>query len=452
MCRVIATSRPTADSDIRIEVWLPMSGWNGRLQGIGTGGFAGVIPYTSLALSVIRGYAAAGTDTGHTNHDNAEWAFGHPEKVVDYGYRGIHEMTEFARATVQAFYGSKAEHAYFVGCSNGGRQALMEAQRFPNDYDGILAGAPANDWTHLLTGALWAMQATGDPDSYIPAEKWKAVEAAVNLACDARDGVKDGVLNDPRECRFDPATIECKGGDIGNNCLTAKQVETLKKIYDGPRDSHGKRIFFGLLPGAESGGNGWESWVSGKKLGDSFGFFFGKEFFSNMVYHDHAWDYRKTTLDEAKKAADERTAKALNATDPDLSRLAHRGGKLILYHGWNDPAIPATSTVDYFAKLQKKMGAAAETMVRLYMVPGMQHCGAGPGATSFGDGNSAPFDPEHNMYKSLEQWVEKGVAPGTIIASRTKPAMTRPLCPYPQKAVYKGTGNPDDATSFSCKE
>lgn len=450
-CRVIAHSRPSADSDIVIEVWLPASNWNGRLQGIGTGGFAGVIPYTSLAQSVIRGYAAVGSDTGHPASDNAKWALGHPEKIADYGHRGIHEMTTFAKSTINAFYGKNAQRAYFVGCSNGGRQALMEAQRYPDDYDGILAGAPANNWTHLLTSAIWVMQATGDPENYIPQAKWKAVQNTVNSACDALDEVRDGVLNDPRECHFDPATMECKNGVDNDSCLTPKQAAALKKIYVGARTSKGNLIMPGLLPGAESGKNGWAQWISGEKLGDGTSFFFGGEFFRNFVFNDPSWDYHSTTLDAAMEAADRTTATALNATDPDLSRLAKRGGKLILYHGWNDPAIPALSTVDYFESVQKKTTNAA-TFLRLYMVPGMQHCSGGPGADSFGQqANYEPLDPPHNIYKALERWVEQGVAPGPITATHDDPKFSRPLCPYPLKAQWSGKGDSTDAANFSCK-
>ena len=448
-CRVTAHAHPSSDSDIVVEIWLPAEAWNGRFQALGGGGFAGVIPYPTLATVVKRGYAVAATDTGHTTGANAEWAFGHPEKVVDFGYRAIHQMTVIGKAAVGAFYGKNAEHSYFLGCSTGGRQALMEAQRFPDDYDGILAGAPANYWTRLLTSAVWAMQSLGnDAESYIPAAKWKAVEAAVNNACDANDGVKDGILNDPRQCRFDPAVLACKAGD-NDSCLTAKQVVALKKMYGGPRDSHGRSVFFGLLPGAESRQTGWESWVSGESLGKSSGFFFGKEYFSNMVFQDKNWDYHTASVEAALKAADRRTGPVLNATSPDLSRLAKHGGKLILYHGWNDPAIPALGTVDYFESVQKKMGrTAAEKFLRLYMVPGMQHCGSGPGATAIG-GNVAPFEPDRNILSALEQWVEKGVAPSTIVASKPGSAMTRPLCPYPQSARFEG-GDPNVASSFAC--
>lgn len=449
-CRVIAHSHPAADSDIVIEVWLPATGWNAKLQGLGNGGFAGTVPYASLAASIKRGYAAVGTDTGHVGGDKAAWALGHPEKVTDFGYRAIHEMTAVAKTVVRAFYGNPAQHSYFLGCSTGGRQGLMEAQRFPEDYDGILSGAPAHNWTHLLTSALWSMQVLGnDPEGFIPRTKWKAVEAAVNSACDANDGVKDGILNDPRQCHFNPASMECRAGTDDSSCLTAKQVVALKKMYTGPVDAHGKPLFFGLLPGAESRPSGWETWVSGAKLGDSNGFFFGKEYFVNFVYQDPNWDYHRANIEESMKAADERNGKVLDETDPNLSPFAKRGGKLILYHGWNDPAIPSLNTIDYFKSVERKMGATTQHFLRLYMVPGMQHCGGGPGATSIG-GNQAPFEPARNIYSALEQWVEKGVAPGTIIASRSQPQMTRPLCPYPQSSKYNGEGDPNDAANFSC--
>ena len=224
-CRVKAVATPSADSDIKIEVWLPTSGWNGRFRGQGNGGFAGEIDYRSLGQSISQGYAAAATDTGHAaSGTDARWALGHPEKITDFAYRAIHEMTVVGKAAVKAFYGEAPRHAYFSSCSNGGRQALMEAQRFPEDYDGILAGAPANYWTHLLASALWDAQATTlDPASYIPTSKIPTIAHAVNEACDAADGVKDGVLNDPRKCHFNPATLLCKEGDSAS-CLTQPQV------------------------------------------------------------------------------------------------------------------------------------------------------------------------------------------------------------------------------------
>src|SRR5262252_6596964 len=222
-CRVAGVIKPTNDSEIKFEVWMPNANWNGRFQGVGNGGFAGSISYIGLAGALARGYATASTDTGHSGSD-AKWALGHPEKIVDYGHRAIHEMTEKAKLIVKALYGEGPKRSYFASCSNGGRQALMEAQRYPDDYDGIIAGAPANAFTQILTGFAWNMQATlNDPASYIQAKKLKAIEAAALVACDARDGVTDGVLDDPTKCGFDPAVLLCKGAET-DDCLTEKQV------------------------------------------------------------------------------------------------------------------------------------------------------------------------------------------------------------------------------------
>ena len=458
-CRVVVHATPSADSDIKIEVWLPVEGWNGSFRGHGNGGFAGEIGYNGLGQAVQLGYATAGTDTGHSaGGTDASWALGHPEKVIDFGYRAIHEMTQIAKTVINAYYGNPLKHGYFAACSNGGRQALMEAQRFPADYDGILAGAPANFWTHLLTKALADAQATTlDPASYIPAGKLPAIAQAVNAACDAQDGVADGVLNDPRKCKFDPASMLCKTGD-SNECLTAPQITALKKLYEGPRDAKGNLIFPGYLPGAEEGPGGWGSWITGMAPGKSLLFAFGGGYFSNMVYEKADWNYRDAKLDDALKAADEKSAGILNSTDANLDLFRGRGAKLILYHGWNDAAISALNTINYYERVLSVLGAArTESFVRLYMVPGLQHCGGGPGANSFGQVGQGAKDPQHNMQLALEQWVEKGIAPSSIIAAKfvdDNPAkgvkFTRPLCPYPQEAKYKGTGDTNDAANFVC--
>jgi feruloyl esterase len=336
----------------------------------------------------------------------------------------------------------------------------MEAQRFPEDYDGILAGAPANYWSHLMVGAMWVNLALlPDPASYIPAEKIPAIGAAVLTACDAQDGVTDGIINDPRQCHFDPSTLLCKEAD-SSGCLTAPQVTALKKIYAGPVDSAGHPIFPGYVPGAEEGPGGWPGWITGHKPGQGFMFFFGTQYFSNMVYEQAGWDYKTFNIDQATKTADEKTARALNATDPNLNPFRARGGKLILYHGWGDAAIPAPNTIDYYNTVVRKLGRGkTNKFVRLFMVPGMQHCGGGPGPNSFGErGTAPPFDPQHNIYMALEQWVEKGVAPSQVIATKfvddSNPAkgvkMTRPLCMYPEIAKYKGAGDTNDAANFVC--
>jgi Tannase and feruloyl esterase len=458
-CRVVAEAKPTSDSDIKLEVWLPASGWNGKLQGIGNGGFAGLIDTKQLGDAVKTGYAATATDTGHAGSPiDAAWALGHPEKVIDFGHRGIHEMTRVAKAVVQAYYSKPPQRSYFAGCSDGGREALMEAQRYPEDYDGILAGAPANYWTRLLSLAASDTQAlTLDPASFIPQPKIPIIAAAVNAACDKLDGVQDGILNDPRQCRFDPKTIQCQAED-SEKCLTAAQVISLKNLYAGLRDSHNRELFPGYVPGAEEGQGGWGLWITGPAPAKSLMAFFGINYFTNFVYEKPGWDYKTFQVDSGLKAAEEKTAAALDAVNPDLKSFKARGGKLILYHGWDDPAITALNTINYYNSVITKMGQRdTDSFVRLYMAPGVQHCDGGPGPDSYGEvGDLNPTDPNHSVDAALEQWVEKGTTPSTIIASkfagedRQHATMTRPLCPYPQAAKYKGNGDTNDAANFVC--
>jgi hypothetical protein len=463
-CRVAAVLKPAADSDIKMEVWMPAAGWNGKYAGVGNGGFAGSITYPSLAGAIRAGYAAASTDTGHAGAPaSAAWALGHPDRIVDFGYRAIHEMTVKAKAIIKAFYGDDAKRSYFSSCSNGGRQALMEAQRFPEDYDGIVAGAPANFWTHLLTAGAWDVQATqSDAASYIPAAKIPALSAAVLKACDSLDGVTDGLITDPRACRFDPASLLCKEAD-SNSCLTAPQVTALKKLYGGPVTSKGEKIFPGRVLGAEEGAGGWPLWITGGAPSTSLMFQFTTNFFPNMVYDDPKWDFKTFNFDIGVKTADEKQARNLNATDPNLKAFAKRGGKLILYHGWNDPAISAYNTIDYYDSVVATMGAKdASSFVRLFLAPGMQHCFGGPGPNAFGQGGPAtpPADPQHSVYSALEQWVEKGTAPERLVAAKyvsdMAPAqgvkMTRPLCAFPNVAQYKGSGDTNDEANFVCAE
>jgi feruloyl esterase len=463
-CRLMVTAMPSADSDIKIEVWMPATGWNGTFRAQDNGGFAGGINYRGLAAAIGGGYAAAGTDTGHSGSPiDAKWALGHPEKIVDFGYRAVHEMTQTAKAAVKAFYGTAPRRSYFSGCSNGGRQALMEAQRFPGDYDGILAGAPANHWTHLLASALWDAQVTTvDEASYIPSSKLPAIARAVNETCDGQDGVTDGVLNDPRQCRFDPAAMLCKDGDAPT-CLTPPQATALKKLYDGARHEDGRRIFPGFLPGAEAGEGGWATWITGPAPGRGLLFAFANGFFASMVYDKPDWDYKTASLGAALKAGVDKHARTLDATDPNLGPFKDRGGKLILYHGWNDPAISALNTVDYYESVVGAMGSTSVgSFLRLYMAPGVQHCSDGPGPSAFGQvGDIRPSDPQHSLQLALEKWVEGGPAPSVIVATRyaegppsgdagTLAKATRPLCPYPQTAAYKGTGDTKDASNFTC--
>ena len=436
-----------------------MSGWNAKFLGVGNGGFAGSIGYGALGDDLKRGYATAATDTGHeAEAEDASWAFGHPEKVIDFGYRALHETTANAKALIQAFYGRAPQHTYFDSCSDGGREALMEAQRFPADFDGILAGAPANFWTHMVASGVDVAKATyGSPTAYFSSLKLPAITAAVMAACDAQDGVQDGVINDPPRCHFDPAVLLCKGDQDSRTCLTTPQANALKKYYSGGQDSQGKQIFPGFTPGGEN--PGWAEWVIGSAPGASFGAAYLENYFRYMVFEDPAWNVLKADVDAAERKADEKTAQALNATDMDLSRFESHGGKLILYHGWNDQAISPLNTIPYYSGVAAAMGKEkTQNFLRLYMVPGMEHCLGGPGANSFGQlGRTTAKGPEYGVFTALEQWVERGQGPAEVMATKYVDdrkskgvKMTRPLCPYPEIAKYKGSGDTNDAANFVC--
>lgn len=430
-CRVAATLTPSADSDIRIEVWMPASGWNGKLQSVGNGAWAGSISYPALGTAIAAGYAAASTDTGHTGN-NANFILGHPDKVLDFAYRAVHEMTVSAKAIVAAFYGNAAAKSYWNGCSTGGRQALAEAQRFPNDYDGIVAGAPANYVTHLQGQQVWvAQQAHRSEASLIPASKLAALHQAALEACDARDGVKDGVIEDPTRCHFDPKVLACQDGD-GPACLNPAQLRLAEQIYAGPADASGRSLFPGLEPGSETG---WDTLAGARPMS------LAVETYEYLVFANVNWDYHTFDPEKDMARADRTIAATMNSTDPNLAPYFSLGGKLLLYHGWADPGIAPANSVNYYTSVAKTMGAAAANSIRLFMVPGMGHCRGG-------DGTDA-FDP----VSALDGWVVKGQAPERIEASRVRNGVagrTRPLCPYPQVAQYKGAGSTDDAANFVC--
>ena len=420
-CSVQGVIQPSTDSHIEFEVWLPMAGWNGKYLGVGNGAFAGSISYgagalpatniPSLRVALAAGYATSSTDTGHQGGD-AKWALGHPEQIVDFGYRAVHETAERSKAIIRAFYGEGPKHAYFDSCSNGGRQALMEAQRYPADYDGLIAGAPAGSFTHILAGFTWDLQATEiDPASRIPVNKYPAIEAAALAACDARDGVKDGVIDDPTTCNFKPATLLCNGPESAT-CLTQPQITALEKIYAGARNSQGQQIYPGFLPGGESGPGGWAPNVSGAAPLTSAQYVLGIQAGMYLIYQNPAWDFRTYNVDRDMKVADDSVGHQLNAVDPNLRAFEKTGGKLIMFHGWSDPLLSPMSTLDYYHGVITKMGRKdTERFSRLYMVPGLQHCYGGPGPNTFGGAMTA----------ALERWVEDGVAPGAIIATKTRP-------------------------------
>jgi hypothetical protein len=454
-CRVTGVLRPSSDSDIHFEVWLPETGWNQRFLGVGNGGFAGSIGYESLAGNLRRGFATAGSDAGHKGGaEDASWSLNHPEKVNDFGWRAVHLTALRAKDVIKAYYSAPVQKAYFDSCSDGGREALMEAQRFPEDYDGILAGAPANAWTRMLSSGISVAQGTLGPENYIPAAKLPAIQRASLAACDASDGVKDGFLSDPAKCHFNPNVLMCKGAD-SPDCLTALQVQSLKRYYAGGVNDQGKSLFPGYVMGDEEG---WRDWVVGKGPGTGSGAQYVKGYFRYMVTGNPDWNILTADVDASFHEATTKTAAALDATNSDLSRFRARGSKLILYHGWNDPAISPWNSIAYYQTVQDVMGAKqADGFVRLYMVPGMEHCAGGPGPSAFGQlGIATTGGPKYGVFDALVDWREKGAAPQTVIATKydsdKKVTMTRPLCPYPAVAKYKGTGDTNEAANFACSK
>ena len=382
-CRVAGTSRPEAGSEIRFEVWLPPAdAWNGRFQGIGSGGSAGAIRYPQLAAAVRNGYAAVATDNGHTSTSgfDGSWSLGHPVRLVDFGYRAQHEATVAGKAVTGAYYGRPADYAYFVGCSQGGHHALMEAQRYPDDYDGIVAGAPANYWIGLMTGELWAgLATTKDPAQDLPREKLPLLGAAVLDACDAVDGLEDGLIDDPRACDFDPGVLACAGAD-GADCLTAGQIAAARAIYAGPvRPSTGEQLFPGYPPGSEwfeapDGRGGWGRYWSGiTRPGGSTADFMRYSVFEDpdheLTQFDFDDDWVLANTRPLGAGADDTLGSALNATDPDLSAFKARGGKLISYHGWADALIPGSYAVEYYESVIAEQGGldATADFYRLFM-------------------------------------------------------------------------------------
>ena len=434
-CRVAATMRPTSDSEIKIEIWLPPSAaWNGKFMAVGNGGQAGEIYYHKMGLPLTLGYAVASTDTGHEGKgDDGSYALGHPEKVIDFGYRAVHEMVVKSKAIVAEYYSRNASFSYWNGCSTGGRQGLEDLQRYPGDFDGVIAGARANN-PRSAAQIMWVAQAVHKNEaSFIPASKFPAILKAVLNTCDASDGVKDGVLEDPTRCKFDPNAILCKGAD-GPDCLTAAQVDSARKIYSPAINPRTKgQIFPGFEPGSEKG---WGFAASAQPPQLSL------TGLRNRVFKDPNWDYKTFNFDSDVALLD-RESQAVNAMDPNLRPFFSHGGKLLQYQGWNDNLIAPQNSVNYYNSVADTLGGASKVndSYRLFMVPGMAHCRGGDGTDRF------------DVISVLEQWVEKGKVPESIIASRyvgDKVERTRPLCPYPQVAVYKGTGSTDDAANFAC--
>ena len=433
-CRVAATLRPSADSDIKIEVWLPTAQWNGRLQAVGNGGWAGNVPYTAMAAALAGGYATAGTDTGHTG-GTAAFAVGHPEKVIDMGYRAVHEMTVQAKAIINSFYGRAPQFSIWNGCSTGGRQGMTAAVRYPNDFDAVIAGAPAVNWMNLHAGRMAANRAANRSEAaVIPADKYALVHNAVLAACDANDGVKDGIIENPLSCRFEPRVLQCSGADT-SSCLTTAQVETVRGMYSPVLDPRtGQAVLPGLALGSEPA---WATAAGARPVSTAL------DAFRYLVFENANWDpatFNASTDIERLLRADRNDV--LNSSSTDLKAFFDRGGKLLMYHGWSDTQVTPLNSIDYFQKLVARFGPqAVGRSVQLYMVPGMYHCSGGPGTDVF------------NRVAAMEQWLLAGTAPERIPASRVTNGVvdrTRPLCPFGRVARWTGSGSTDDRANFAC--
>jgi len=435
-CRVAVTLTPSSDSDIRIEVWLPDSStWNGKFQAVGNGGWAGTIGYAAMATALAAGYATTSTDTGHVGN-TASFALGHPEKVIDIGYRAVHEMTVQAKAIVNGYYNSAPKYSYFNGCSLGGRQGITEAQRYPADYDGIVAGAVAWGGMDRFVGVIMnqaAMLKTSG--AYIPPEKYPAVHEAVLQACDGLDGVKDGILENPLACRFDPKVLQCKAGEDTVSCLTPAQVQSAKAIYAPSRDPKtGKVLTGGLMPGTELQ---WGTLYSPQGYGNAI------EAMKYIAMKDPSWDpamfNAATDVEKAQKADAEGVLKSDN---PNVKAFFDSGGKLLMYQGFADPQVTSDNAIRYHQAVLDKVGKHVEgKSIELFMIPGMYHCQGGPGTDTF------------DKAAMLDAWVTTGKAPDRIVAShRTdgKVDRTRPLCVFPKVAKWNGSGSADEAQNFVC--
>jgi feruloyl esterase len=452
-CRIAAVSKPSQDSEIKFEVWMPAN-WNGKFIGVGNGGMGGSISYPLMAGVLARGYATASTDTGHAGRINdGSYALAHREKVIDFGYRAVHEMTVAAKRLIAGYYGRMPAFSYWNGCSTGGRQGLTEALRFPDDYNGIIAGAPANFLTHLQASSIWKAQAIRkNPGGLIPPSKLQLLHNAVVSACDARDGLKDGLIADPRACDFLPNILQCKGEDRPD-CLTAAQVAVAHAFYSPAVNFRTRQeIYPGLMRGSEVG---WSSDM-GRMHADVTSTL-ASEYLRYAIFQNPNWDYARFDFDSDMASADRIDDGVTKAMDPDLREFFRRGGKLLHYHGWSDPSISPLNSINYYNSVQEfiRDAGSVRDSYRLFMAPGMDHCGGGDGPNAF------------DAINVIEQWVEAGRAPERIIAShmtggqveRTAVASlttggridrTRPLCPYPQVAAYKGTGDTSDASNFSC--
>ncbi len=476
-CRVRGVSTPVPGSEIEFEIWLPArERWTRRLHMVGNGAYVSNLPYPAIIARIQRGDVAVATNTGHIGSE-LTFVIGKPESIVDFSHRAVHESVVAAKAVTAAYYGAPAARSYFSGCSTGGYQGLSEAQRYPDDFDGIIAGAPGNNRSNLNLAFLWNFKINHRPGDdatpILPHTKLAMITAAVVKTCDGLDGVVDGVVNDPRACRFNPASLQCAGPDAPT-CLTAEQVDVVRKFYAGPTDARtGKAIYPGYLPGTEgvvggedSSAPGWSAYWGNPKKPEPLRL----DFFRYWVFDDPNWDWKTFNWGSDIDAIDARVGATFNAVNPDLHAFKRRGGKMIMFMGWQDPVGAAEEAINYYeavkatspAKDEAARQADTQEFVRLFMAPGMAHCAGGPGATHFSTAtrNSEPpvSDAAHDMAIALEEWVERGRAPETLIATRfdapsgedRKILFQRPLCTYPKIARYKG-GAQERADSFACE-
>jgi len=470
-CKVSVVLTPTSDSFINVELWMPTSTWNGKFQGIGNGGYGGSIAQGSLAMvaGLQAGFAVATTDMGTVPSSNGDGdaLIGHPQKWIDFGWRATHLMTIASKQLIQAFYLQAPRYSYFNGCSTGGQQGLMSAQRFPADYDGILVGDPAHNRTHVHSAVLWGYQASHKTPTalYFSTGQTGAMAASIAKACAAKSGgvATDAFLTDPRACDWDPAVMQCTGLPDGT-CLTADQVATARAKYAGPRDPvTGHQIYPGLPRGSEADSQfGWAALDT--EVETPFGSLFKWVFGPTFTYLNFNFDSDMATIDSI-------LASNLNANSVDLSAFRDRGGKIIHYHGWADPLASPQESINYYERLVAAQGGGAtaakraQNFYRLFMVPGMYHCGYGPGPNTFGQPYTGQVavqpplaaDADHDIFLALQQWVEKGVAPQRVIAAKyvsdlaaNGVQMTRPICVYPNVAHYSGSGDTNDAANFTC--
>ena len=432
-CRVAATLKPSPSSDIRMEMWLPVAGWSGHFRGTSPNGLGGVVNYNAMGVGLTDGFAVAGTDTGHQGGDTA-WMLD-AEKITDFAGRAMHETTVAGKALAAAYYGAPPKYSYMIECGGGSAAALHEVQQYPADYNGVVVGGHAAHLTRQIFGQLWLwMAAHPDGVAILPAAKLTVLHDAVLAKCDRLDGVKDGLLEDPTRCTFDPKEIACTSTD-GLNCLTAPQVEAAQKIYAGPINprTH-ERIWSPLYRGSELD---WSFFTdSPAPIGIATGAL-------RMILDDPSWDYRMIDFDRHVALADRSDIARVSASNPNVSDFVRRGGRLILSGGWNNALVPAGAVVDYYTRVRSTIGAPdTDRSVRLYMVPGMIECNGGPGTDTF------------DMLGAMRRWVERSQAPSEVIASRVehgRVVRTRPLCPYPQTATYKGSGSTDEAKNFMCR-